>query len=523
MGSSRSSEAVDADTVDARRHPLKVIRNLSELRSRVPCEVIGPDDKAYAKARQMVWNFDTMGEPAALIRCTTTEDVVAAVKFAAEHKIEVCVRSAGAHSAHAVVDECLVIDLSLMRTVTVSTAARTAEVAGGALIGDVDDACERACLALPMGCLALPMGHVYHTGVAGMLLNATSGIGYLSRTRGLCGSYLSEATVVTADGRVLVCNSSENAELFWALPGAGSNMGIATRFVFRLSVVSPVVIGGDVVQFPKNEGPPLRNSRKSRYDLVMPWVEWFAGQAPDEVSALIIIACKGPVVARSFYIPAEDVAAEGVFTVGCLGGLKTTTPKAEEYLAHIKSTGRALMNTVKARKYHANVQKMGKFKPSHYYQKAVFASALPPDAVQGLCDAAARCPVCNQGTAIILQPLLGQQLVNLKEDELPTAQMLRQVHYWIIIIAEFPKGPKDAKLRERCVDWVRATYAIVDPYAIKDPPEFGRSNDWRTATDTYGDIYGTNTRRLQELKQKYDPGNFFQKNRNIVPFTAQGQ
>ena len=66
---------------------------------------------------------------------------------------------------------------------------------------------------------------------------------------------------------------------------------------------------------------------------------------------------------------------------------------------------------------------------------------------------------------------------------------------------------------------MREAHAIVDPYAIKDPPEFGRSKDCAHSS-VLGDIYGTNTRRLQELKAKYDPGNFLQKNRNIVPFTA---
>ena len=66
---------------------------------------------------------------------------------------------------------------------------------------------------------------------------------------------------------------------------------------------------------------------------------------------------------------------------------------------------------------------------------------------------------------------------------------------------------------------MREAHAIVDPYAIKDPPEFGRSNDCAHSS-VFGHIYGTNTRRLQELKGKYDPGNFLQKNRNIVPFAA---
>ncbi|CAE8612409.1 unnamed protein product [Polarella glacialis] len=192
-----------------------------KLRKAVTCEVITPDMKQkYLEARG-IWNLDASGFPLAFVMCKTTEDVSATVQYAKAAQLQICVRTAGAHSSHAVVDNVLCINLSLMRKVTV-TSAGTAEVEGGAMIQDVDDACA------PSG-MALPMGHVSHTGVAGMLLNATSGVGYMCRTRGLCGNFLLEATMVMHDGRVLTVNAKENEDLFWGLPGAGANFGIATR------------------------------------------------------------------------------------------------------------------------------------------------------------------------------------------------------------------------------------------------------------------------------------------------------
>ena len=106
MGCIESKEPSDSSLEGGRVTSVLNFSLLEELRQRVPCEVIGPDDRGYEKVRRLVWNFDTMGKPAALIRCTTTEDVVAAVQFAATHGIATCVRSAGAHSGHAVVDDC---------------------------------------------------------------------------------------------------------------------------------------------------------------------------------------------------------------------------------------------------------------------------------------------------------------------------------------------------------------------------------------------------------------------------------
>ena len=63
-------------------------------------------------------------------------------------------------------------------------------------------------------------------------------------------SQLSQATVVTADGRILTANESENADLFWGIRGAGSNFGVVTEFVLELYPQSRTVFAGPVIYAP---------------------------------------------------------------------------------------------------------------------------------------------------------------------------------------------------------------------------------------------------------------------------------
>ena len=55
----------------------------------------------------------------------------------------------------------------------------------------------------------------------------------MSHYKGLALDFLTGATVVLANGSAVDCSDTQNADLFWALRGAGSNFGIVTSFVFR--------------------------------------------------------------------------------------------------------------------------------------------------------------------------------------------------------------------------------------------------------------------------------------------------
>ena len=59
------------------------------------------------------------------------------------------------------------------------------------------------------------MGHVHHTGVSGMVLAATSGIGFLSRVYGLTAGHLVAVTMVTSSGDVVEAREDHNTDLLW--------------------------------------------------------------------------------------------------------------------------------------------------------------------------------------------------------------------------------------------------------------------------------------------------------------------
>ena len=133
--------------------------------------------------------------PAMVVRCASTDDVVAALAFAREHDLIVSVRC-GAHSTpgYSSCDGGVVIDLRGMNAVEVDADAKTARVQGGAVWAELDAATQEHALAVTGG-------RVSDTGVAGLALG--SGSGWLERMYGASCESLLSARVVTADGRTV--------------------------------------------------------------------------------------------------------------------------------------------------------------------------------------------------------------------------------------------------------------------------------------------------------------------------------
>src|SRR3546814_12868955 len=90
--------------------------------------------------------------PALIARCNDVDDGIAAVSLAVARDLPIAIRGGGHNVAgHAVCDAGMMIDMSLMRGVTVDAEARVAVVEGGALSRDVDQATQEHGLATPGG------------------------------------------------------------------------------------------------------------------------------------------------------------------------------------------------------------------------------------------------------------------------------------------------------------------------------------------------------------------------------------
>lgn len=206
----------------------------SALRSALRGAVIELGDPGYDDAR-ILHNAMITTRPAAIAKVTGPEDIAAAIRFARDHDVPLAVR-AGGHSVagHSLVEDGLVIDLRLLKSIVIDTDARTARVGGGVTWGELDKASQ-------VHGLATTGGRVTTTGVAGYTLGG--GNGWLDRTFGLAADNLLSVDLVTADGRQVTASATEHPDLFWAVRGSGANFGVATAFTFRLHPVGTVYAG----------------------------------------------------------------------------------------------------------------------------------------------------------------------------------------------------------------------------------------------------------------------------------------
>ena len=214
-------------------------------------------------------------------------------------------------------DDALVIDLSLLRSTTVSPQDHTVRVDAGATWGDVD----HATVAFGM---ATPSGFIASTGVAGLTLGG--GTGYLTRRFGLTVDNLLSADVVLADGRFVTASESSNSDLFWALRGGGGNFGIVTSFTFRCHDIGEAgtIIGGPVL-----------------YDLadtpeVMRWYRELLPSLPEELNGWIALLTIPPA-------PPFPEALWGRKACGIVWCYTGPHDRAEEVLEPVRSFGSPLV------------------------------------------------------------------------------------------------------------------------------------------------------------------------------------
>lgn len=213
---------------------------LSELSERVPGRAHGPGATHYDAGRTV---FAGVGEPEAVVRPHTADEVAIAVSLAAAAGLPIAVRSGG-HGMQPV-DDGLIVDLAEFTSIDVG-ADGLVTVGGGARWGDV-------AAALAEHGLGISSGDTRDVGVGGLALGG--GIGWLVREHGLTVDAVREVELVTAAGEVLTVNSDSHPDVFWALRGGGGNFGVVTRFVFQASPADGLV--GGHVQFDQSDIPAV--------------------------------------------------------------------------------------------------------------------------------------------------------------------------------------------------------------------------------------------------------------------------
>lgn len=236
-------EAVAAERRSAGTLPAAARRGTAALAARRPgidydslpaelaARAVEPGDREYEGVRH---NYLRSGAPGLVLRPQHVDEVTSGLAWVQKQGVEFAVRSAGhGISGRSTNDGGVVLDMSGMRSVrVVDEATRRVRIGAGATWGEV------AATLAPRG-WAITSGDYGGVGVGG--LATTGGIGYLGRLQGLTIDHVVAAEVVTADGRVLHTSRDEHPDLFWALRGAGGNLGVVTWLEIEAGAVGDVV------------------------------------------------------------------------------------------------------------------------------------------------------------------------------------------------------------------------------------------------------------------------------------------
>jgi FAD/FMN-containing dehydrogenase len=455
---------------------------LARLRTSFRGALLQPGEEGYDEARQ-VWNGAIDRRPALIARCAGADDVVAAVRFAREHDLQVSVRGGGhAVAGHAVGDGVLMIDLSPMKRVLVDPAGRTARAAGGVLLGELDRATQRFGLATPSGIVS-------HTGIGGLTLGG--GLGHTMRRYGLTVDNLLAVDLVTAESERMRVDATAEPELFWGLRGGGGNFGIATAFEYRLHPVGPMVLGGPIF-WPLADAPE-----------VLRFVRDFAPQAPDGLGMVMFgrLAPPGPLV------PPEQYGRPVLGLVPVWVGDLTEGQRA---IAPLRRIGRPVADMVRPLPY-LFLQSMvdaGNQHGMHYYWRSQRLPKLADDVIDvitGLVD------TITSPLSYVAGFAMGGAAGRVAPDA--TAVGERGDGFEVSIVAGWPPPDHDG---ERHTSWVRQGWTDLRPHSTGVYAHF-LSDEGAAGVQA---AYGARLRRLTALKDRYDPTNLFRLNANIPPSRA---
>jgi hypothetical protein len=430
-----------------------------------------PGDEAYDAVRA-VPNAMINRRPAVIARCAGPADVIACVRFAREHDILVSIRGGG-HSVagKSVCEGGLMIDLSAMKGIRVDPVRRTVRAEAGLKLGEFD----RETQAFG---LATTLGVVPGTGISGLTLGG--GFGNLMGKYGLALDNVIGVDLVTADGRLLSANSSENEDLFWGVRGSSGNLGVVTSLEYRLHEVGPV-LGGAVFY-------PVAKTKD-----VLRFCRDFAETIPDELV----------IQGGAFTLP-DGTQVFGVAACYCGSSLS----EGEKLLQPLRAFGTPLADMIQPMSY---VQLQSMFEPffpngRYTYVKSNFIPSLSDEAIDTMAEFAGTSPSPFTFAPFIEHWHGAVSRVGVSDTAFPH----REYSYNFFVWSTW-ENPADS---EKNIAWTRQCWEAMRPFLA--------TGSYVNYVSDEGDAsaraaYGANYDRLVALKNKYDPTNFFRMNHNIQP------
>jgi hypothetical protein len=440
--------------------------------------VVLPGSPEYDSVRKpAIPRFDEI-RPQAVVLCRNPADVAEALAFARRSGLQLAARSGGHCFAGRSSTEGAVIDVSPLRSVEVADGL--VRVGAGTRLGHLYDALAEHQLTLAAGCGP-------DVGIAGLTLGG--GLGILGRLHGLTCDQLVAAEIVLADGSVVECDDHRDAELFWALRGAGhGTFGIVTSFVFR-ALPMPVATSFRLAW-------PFTHAAR----VIETWQAW-SPSAPPELAASLLVTASGDV---------DEPPAVTVFGA-MIGPESETVELLEQFVAAVgidpdpvRQQQRSYRETKRyLSEVGASEGPVEEAPEGHPYSKSeYFRQLVPAEGIAALVEHFASQRLPGQSRELDFSPWSGAYN-RVAADA--TAFVHRAERYLLkhaVVIDPDTSGPGVESAKR----WLTRSWELAHPWGSGGVyPNFPDPE----LPDPARAYFGANHERLRQVKQRYDPESFF--------------
>ncbi|TLF81209.1 FAD-binding oxidoreductase [Nocardia cyriacigeorgica] len=435
--------------------------------------VLRPADPDYVTE---VSGFQTAYQhrPAVVVAARHTEDVRAAVEFAARHELPVAVQATG-HGLSVAADGGVLISTRRMTGIDIDAGAATARIGAGVQAGALIGAAARHGLA-PLN------GSSPSVGVIGYVLGG--GLGLLGRTYGYAADHVRAIELVTADGRVRTLRPGD--ELFGAVLGSGGNFGVVTALELGLVPVTSVY-GGQLM---------FDTAQVSRALEV--WREWTA-TVPDTVTSTVAMLAFPDT-------PPVPQPLRGRFVASIRIAITGDAEEGDRLVAPLRAIGTPLKDDLRVMPYtESHTIHSDPAEPHAYAATNALLDDLTPEALEALLAVAG--PDSGLGAVIDIRHLGGALSAGGEDLALDHREARYVVR--VITLPDPSAGPVEPGAPVR---------AALAPWTIGHSLNFlYGAGDVADEAQTRGGYRAATYRRLAALKATYDPRNMFRFNRNIRP------
>ncbi len=452
------------------------------LRKIIKGQVLAASDADFEKVAIDLWNkyIPANRRPAVIVRVADERDVVEAVKFARAGRMKIVVRGGGHNWACTTLRHGgMLIDLTnLNRVISLDVKARQAVIQP--IISN-----RQIQALLNAQNLSFPSGHCPSVKVSGYLLS-----GGMSWNQGVWGpgvGSLEAIELVTARGEPITADRTQNTDYFWAARGAGSNFfGVATRYHLKLHAL-PKAIACSSYFYPISE-----------VGAVARWLESIAVKLPSNIELSLFMLSAPPELAGKC-APSDAGKV-------CLVAATIFGDSMEEARASLKSLddspiiGKCLSKEIaKPSNFEALFDMSGSMWPADHrnHVEAMFTNSRLDDLFNAVRDHYLTTP--SPATLIMFAIVTGPKV----PPPLPDAAFSMSARYYGGAWTMWTNTADD----EANARWHKKCLGLLKPFVSG---HYVGETDTVTYPEHDRKSYSESAwKRLEELRQKYDPDGLF--------------